>query len=328
MLISFKDLKELLGSTIDLMLWFKEKKIMKFECLIFPKDNEQVKSITPAEQILSKNNFIKEIGKKYKENKLTITYHKEPLDQLLEINIKVDGPIDKQEVILNKIKEIIKNSSEFNKFYIIFSYDGLSDYYCKNLYPKLIYIERSIRNIVYLSIVKNYGEKRIESFIHQIDKEHQKNIINSIKKNGKKEWSLENALEFVYFSDFRNLLFRGYPDHDNNKEQKICFWDRYISIGETNFVEERFQEIKDIRNIVMHGKEMNQDIYQNSNKVIEDFIDIVKKAEGKIIKDEISPLINNETKDMKNRFYAKNVGGELIITSMSNEFLGEDYKES
>ncbi|MFO3715597.1 hypothetical protein [Anaerococcus cruorum] len=301
---------------------------MYLECILLPKDNDKVKSITPAEQVLSKNDFVKDFSKKYKECKLTVAYHKEPLDHLLEINIKADGPIDKQETILNEIKKIIKKSSDFNDFYIVFSYDGVSDYYCKVLYPKLIYIERSIRNIIYVGVVNNYGNMWIERFIHQIDKEHKKNIMSNIKKNGKKEWSLENALEFVYFSDFRNLLFRNYPYFNNNGEQKVCFWNRYINTDETNFVEEKFQEIIEIRNIVMHGKEMNQDIYQNSNKVIEDFIDIVKKAERKIIKDEISPLINNETKDMKNRFYAKNVGGELIITSMSNEFLGEDYEEN
>lgn len=59
---------------------------------------------------------------------------------------------------LEKINKIFCNDSTLNKnYYIILSYDKISEYYCNNLYPYLNEFERNLKNILFNIYILKYG---------------------------------------------------------------------------------------------------------------------------------------------------------------------------
>lgn len=66
---------------------------------------------------------------------------------------------------LEHILEDIKRSGLLPYFHFLKVYDGLSEYYCKKLYPLYAAYERKVRYMILLMVTRSYGDKWIDNTI-------------------------------------------------------------------------------------------------------------------------------------------------------------------
>ncbi len=193
--------------------------------------------------------------------------------------------------LLDKFNDKLTKGKHRKKFYIINSYSDSSYWFCSKLMPKLGTFERLIREFLYITLTKTYGSE----WIKNIDSEIIDNLIETSHGKLKSNNSLiEEALEWLSFYEIENFLFtpRIFNDIDqeaivdniiNNdslsKEEiisqiklieKKSLWDRvFRNFSKIEDFQEKFVEIRNIRNTVMHNKSVNLRYFEDSISKIE-----------------------------------------------------------
>ena len=204
---------------------------------------------------------------------------------------------------LSRLKETIRGSKLRETYRIIIGYDGASEYYCDKLSRFISVFERKLRHCTYITILSAYGNKWIEeTFSDQLRRE-----VTEIETN--KNRHVEMALECFSFKDYTGYFFEQRRECDAevaidkilknsgtteiNKEQilsiaekarKTSLWEKLFKGYEMEFLQEKIEEIRIIRNDVMHNKEIksekfdyNKNLLRRCNKKLENAISKIEK---------------------------------------------------
>jgi len=233
------------------------------------------------------------------------------------------------EILMSAHNNLINNIKK-SDFYLIITYDEVSEYYCNKLYPHLQKFERLLRQLVYIIITKAFGAL-------WVDKTISKEAVNELKKkitccygsmNNKvrrDEKIIEEALHHLDVSELETFLFGDRRDVEPNyiidevltenasckmnkeeileiinKGRSKSLWDRYL----LNYVpienpRDKIVEIRHERNKVAHSKQFSLNEYKNAKKILDEFNSCLQEAmksidnmryESKIISDTLSGL--------------------------------------
>lgn len=112
---------------------------------------------------------------------------------------------------LEYILEDIKRSGLLPYFHFLKVYDGLSEYYCKKLYPLYAAYERKVRYMILLMVTRSYGDKWIDNTID----DDTKTSISEKARSGFSNINMDEVLEYFDLAELENYLFLP-PKVDTN----------------------------------------------------------------------------------------------------------------
>ncbi len=238
-----------------------------------------VKDLKGLEEILSGNNSIK--YKRIESNNKNI------LRMRIE-TISHNNNNKYEAQTLEKIKKKIRESEHRVNYYITVCYDGSAEYYCNKLMIPLAIFERNLRQFLYLILISLYDIEWHDSFLS-------KEVIDDIKKKNNNNINnlIEKGLEYLTFQDYIKCLFtprnlksmeeiieevnnenekEGVTKEDivkiiNNNREKTM-WEVICNDIKIEFSREDIDDIRKIRNEVVHNKEMTSQKYEEYKKII------------------------------------------------------------
>lgn len=161
-------------------------------------------------------------------------------------------------------------------------YDGVSESFCKRLYPKFAMFERNIRSLVLLILTEAYGsnwkkETVADDMLKEIERvAHGKVSLNTTLENMDLH-TLENYLfqkREVNYLEFFDKQFTKEIIKDATKEELVSMieyirptslWQRHFSeFGSDEIWSKKIKEIHDIRNKVAHQKTITKKEYEET----------------------------------------------------------------
>ena len=226
--------------------------------------------------------------------------------------------------LIASIKTAIINGKHRKNYRIITLYDDSSKYFCDKLSIIISKFERTLREFMYLTVILVYEGKWVEKTIsNEIETSHKEKGVNQKKY-------IENALEEFSFYDYINYLFNkkeeltheviveeclaeiNKPNLDINrirdflrKSVKISLCDRLFYEYDIKLTKDNLEDIRTVRNKVMHNKNLYYDDFK-----------LTKKLLTKLTKTLEEEILNiNEVKYLEN----KNV--TAVHTSFNDAFL-------
>lgn len=237
----------------------------------------------------------------------------------------------KEGKVFDSLRNTILSGEERKEFGIVTLYNEASILFNSKLNKLISEFENSLRQVMYITLINAYGrEWIIKSFSkEQIDDLKNKNT-NVIKL-------LENAFEFLTFYDYIEFLFSEYtiltPEaaieeallkiKNNNSDiltiknilssskKKTSLWNKLFEKKFDIFNKQILEDIRSIRNKVMHNKNINFDDYSVNlkllnkiNKEIKKVIDVLETQD--FLKDKpVKDVINSFNKVLikNNNFY-------------------------
>ena len=250
-----------------------------------------VKDLRGLEEILSGNNSIK--YKKIESNNKNI----------LRIRIEtISHNNNKSEAqTLESIKNKIIKGEHRKDYKINVCYDGAAEYYCNKLMIPLAIFERNLRQFLYLILISLYDIEWADRFIS-------KEVIDDIKKKNNNNINelIEKGLEYFTFQNYIDCLFiprnpksieemikevnnendkEGVTKEDivkiiNNNVEKTMWEDIFNDINDIKieFSREDINNIRKIRNEIVHNKEIKSNKYEEYKKVINESNKKIKKV--------------------------------------------------
>lgn len=202
--------------------------------------------------------------------------------------ISSDGHIRESAKNIENMAIDINTSGILKHFHILKIYDGLSEYYCKKLYPKYAQYERKLRYMILIIVTKAYGTGWIKNTVD----ENAKQSISGRAHNSFSNIKMDEILEYLDLGEIENYLFLP-PDidvkmclekeftpekMDSLEKEEICslldqiknpkcLWDRvFTEIGDVNEWEKYMKDIHDVRNSVAHQKKISTKQYYDTLK--------------------------------------------------------------
>lgn len=192
------------------------------------------------------------------------------------------------------LKNKLTRGKHRKNYHIVFIFDGASKYYCNKLFRFISVFERKLRQFIYLSVLNNYGKDWAEETL-------MKEIQTKIKKN--KNHTIEEALNFFTFRDYINYLFTKRNKKDpysvireaidalaEGKEantqvlnilksgEGISLWDKFFNGFNIDFNENEINKIKNIRNDIVHNKEVSSSDFNEYKKLLKNSIKKLDKG--------------------------------------------------
>lgn len=244
-------------------------------------------------------------------------------------------------LVLERINEILLDSvNDINKDYIIIkSYDGVSEYYCNLIYPKLNRFERKLRKLLYLIYTGRFEKEYFKKTTPEVLQSSIKGKIKS-KENNKKKKELDYAKVFFESFDFgelQNLLFekrwteledieinnflKDNKDLSSLSDKELrdfilsmkpkSDWERFFkNKGLSEDIAEIIKEIGTLRNNVAHNKNFSKeqystlkDLLDKTEKEIDEAITITETEDFiKINEEKIKRTLKNFSNSMKEMF--------------------------
>lgn len=195
----------------------------------------------------------------------------------LYANIRVDKAL----MCLEDLNDKLKTSTMQKYFCILKSYDGISNYYCRELYPEYAKYERNLRHMIHLMVTKCYGNAWADETINSGNKSE---IVQRARKKNFHEISLDVILECLDLHELEDYLFEA-PEIDlkefinkylsseklkNLTKEEICdllisvqnprcLWERlFLGYGERETWKKELKNVHDARNTVAHHKTMDK----------------------------------------------------------------------
>ncbi len=311
---------------------------MEIQYILIRKNKSEAKRIriqSEVKTVLNDASFCVENDIIYfcKENKdIFVLYRMSYEDNnVLYLNITTSLRNESAAKLLNEFDKRFTKGTHRSKFYIINAYSDVSQFFCKKLMPVLGSFERLLREFLYLTLTRSYGSE----WVKIINLELKKHIAKISKgKVSKDNEYIEKSLEWLEFGALEEVLFTPctYEDIDtviseilSSEEitkdeildklktvEKKSLWEReFQEFSEVNNLQDKFNEIKDIRNTVMHNKTINLQYYEDSKNTIEAVNKQLIKAIEKIEKD-----IFDKPKDRKTIVFDNRVFVEAIWKSL------------
>lgn len=315
---------------------------MLLDIIIMPKKGEKIKT-----------NDLMIIEGILEEKKEKINYEKLILDNnILRIRINSNakrGTNTKKEAeIFDDIKNSIIKGRHRSDYKINICYDGAAEYYCSKLMIPLAVFERKLRQFLYLIFISSYGREWVNKVIP-------KEKAGEFKKNNYKYSNkfVEMALECFTFQNYIDYIFepRNHKSIEeiieevNKKNEKMgvtkedvvklinnnakkALWELIFNDIKIEFSKKDLDTIREIRNEVVHNKEITSQKYKKYKKIINEAnekfkIAITKIEEGKYRKNidkNIDILIGSMLDILCNNFKIKIELEPIIeiITYISN----------
>lgn len=185
------------------------------------------------------------------------------------------------------LKNKIRNGAHRKDYRIIIDFDGASEYYCSKLYRFISIFERRIRQFIYIITLSAYGNSWVE-------KTFTDEILNDVKaKENDSKRHIEMALECFTFQNIIDYLFTkryeveleevinsakkiaNNPENSKediikvlNKAKKSSLWDKLFDRYGSKFSEDDIDQIRKIRNDVMHNKEIRTEEFDSYKKLL------------------------------------------------------------
>lgn len=186
---------------------------------------------------------------------------------------------------LSLLKRGFRNGIHRKNYKIIIIYDGSSEYYCNKLYKFLAKYERNLRRFIYIITLSAFGNKWVEeTFSKEIKAEVSSKGVNKNKH-------IEMALECFDFQTYIDYLFTKRSEielediieeinqfsydkkFDKNelinilsKGKKVSLWEKLFDEYSIDILEKEIDDIRKIRNVVMHNKEINDIQFEEYKK--------------------------------------------------------------
>lgn len=286
-----------------------------------------VKDLRGLEEILSGNESIK--YKRIESNNKNILRMR--IETISHNNNKSEAQT------LEDIKKKIQKSEHRVNYYINICYDGAAEYYCNKLMIPLAIFERNFRQFLYLILISIYDIEWPDRFIS-------KEVINDIKKKNNNiniNKLPENGLEHLTFQNYIDGLFitansksieeiikevnneknkEGATIEDivniiNNNAEKTMWEDIFNDINDIKieFSREDIDNIRKIRNEVVHNKEIKSNKYEEYNKIINESNKKIKILIKRIEEEKYRDRILENIKLIVDRY-------KEILDSISNAF--------
>lgn len=213
----------------------------------------------------------------------------------LDIEVKES---EEQVDVLEEFDTILKyiNERQGTLFIINTIWDEISTYYGEKLYGRILNVEKLLRKIIYLFMLKTVGSKWL---IRSTPPKFQESINNVVEKNNKK--MAEVNAEQLNYADFITLGYFFTVPYSLKKDTRGLFaeWEEYVKQGESlsqEQMERLFRDYKpennwnryfseslnvekpkrffedwsslyNIRNKVAHGKLIRRDEYKKAMKL-------------------------------------------------------------
>lgn len=299
-----------------------------------------VKDLRGLEEILNGNNSIK-----YKRIE---SKNKNILRMRIETVSHNNNKFEAQ--TLEEIKKKIRESAHRVNYYINICYDGSAEYYCSKLMIPLAIFERNLRQFLYLILISLYDIEWLDRFIS-------KEVIDDIKKKNNNNINklVEKGLEYFTFQNYIKCLFtprnlksieemikevndenekEGVTKEDivkiiNNNTEKTM-WEVIFNDIKIEFSGEDINNIRKIRNEVVHNKEMTSQKYEKYKKIINESNKKIKMVITKIEEEkyrekifDIRPILDmylnkfKEISDIISNSFKTNIELEKMIQSVT-----------
>lgn len=185
---------------------------------------------------------------------------------------------------LKKIDDALFKSNQQKYYHSIRDYDGISESFCKRLYPKYAEFERNLRSLVLFILTKAYGSNWQRETVS-------KELLSVLKENAHGNISLNETLENMDLATLETYLFEkrqvDYPVIINEKlsaknlgnleKEEICtiieemrptsLWERHFEkFGSQEIWIGKILEIHDVRNKVAHHKTISIEEFKIINR--------------------------------------------------------------
>ncbi len=230
--------------------------------------------------------------------------------------VEISNDSEKGIDILEDFDAIIHaiNDKNGNQFSINTIWNDISSYYGRELYPDILNVEKMLRKIIYLFMIKTVGSKWLEI---STPERFQTSVKSILEKNNKSiteingEWlTYTDFISLIYFftapyslkSDTKELFKRlesyvnseNGADRDKKGEEKVLTveiinklsdeyepknnWERYFSdklnVKNPKKFTEDWSSLYNIRNKVAHGKPIYKNDYNKARALIKTYSDI------------------------------------------------------
>lgn len=248
---------------------------------------------------IDKNKLVKDfrgkvnfIGNQLKCGKLNFNYEskKSINDSIirLKVNTKKGTSTYNEAKDLSYLKDQIRRGEHRKDYNIIIAYDGSSEYYCNRLSPLISRFERKLRQCIYLIMLARYGNEWVKETISE-------DIMKEVsEKGGNKSKFVEIILEYFDFKNYIEYLFTKREEYNAvkaieeakfemnksesekkdvlsilNKYKTISLWEKlFNTYDEMEFLETDIENIRKIRNDVLHNKEVSDSEFINQKKLL------------------------------------------------------------
>ena len=237
----------------------------------------------------------------------------------------------KEGKVFDSLRNTILSGEERKEFGIVTLYNEASNLFNSKLNKLISEFENSLRQVMYITLINAYGREWI---IKSFSKEQIDNLKN---KNTNILYLLDNTFESLTFYDYIEFLFtenaimtpetaieEALLKIENNlsdtltiknvllsSKQKISLWNKLFKKNFDIFSKKILEDIKNIRNKVMHNKNisfkdysMYSSLLKRINKEINKVIDVLENQDflkNKPVKDVINSF--NQILIKNNNFY-------------------------
>lgn len=204
----------------------------------------------------------------------------------LELSTK--ARVNRAVIALQTLDDTIYQSPKQTYYTAIRVYDGISESYCKRLYPKYAEFERSLRALVSLIVTKAYGSAWREETVPE-------EMMANLKKNARGNLPISETLEQMDLSTVEEYLFAErevvyeevvagngenasgktgkITDFEQFSKEELCrllealrptsLWERHFeSLGSQKKWKEKIVGVHPVRNKVAHQKRISGAGYQ------------------------------------------------------------------
>ena len=192
---------------------------------------------------------------------------------------------------LDKFSYTLTQGKHRKDYYIINSYNEASHTFCSKLMPILGEFERLVREFIYITVVKGYGADWVSKTISEDTVKHIKKDLAQSKSSvnlieAALEWFTISEIEDYLFTPFsekspedvlNNILSEDNIDNLSREEiveaikltRRVSLWTRLFQrYKEFDDFEKELNDIRKIRNDVMHNKSMSFEYYSEARKKV------------------------------------------------------------
>lgn len=246
---------------------------------------------------------------------LRFSYSIQKSEAQREIRLKVstlDGKSTKKEADnITALKNKLSKGKHRSEYHIVFIFDGASEYYCSKLSRFMSIFERKLRQFIYLNVLDIYGKDWVkETLTDEIQTE-----VNKKQKN--KNRHIEMALDCFTFQDYISYLFAKRSNENpydvireaisaleagNNpdtqiinilkKGEQVSLWDKLFYGFDISFNENEIDGIRNIRNDVMHNKEISDLEFTEYKKLLRSSIKKLDEGIFNAERQKYSPIVD------------------------------------
>lgn len=257
-------------------------------------------------------------------------------NNVLFLNITTNSRDKSAASLLDEFNDRLIKGEHRNKFHIINAYSDSSNWFCLKLMPMIGIFERLLREFIYLTVTKIYGSEWIKNLNTELIKHLE---IISHGELRKENALIEKSLDWLEFKDLENILFTPYV-YDNidvdlvvnnvltneslTKEdiiskiktiEKKSLWERaFQDFSDMNDLQKNFNDIRNIRNTVMHNKYITRQYFDNSVSKLKKINKQLSKSIEKIKND-----VYDKPKDPTTIVFDRNVIVNAILKSMKQD---------